>query len=99
MSNEKTIKMRQFVSEFAENKDVAREIRESRIRPALENGDHVVLDFSDVNSATQSFVHALLSELIRIYDVELTDMVTFKDCSATVKEIIGIVFDYMLERD
>lgn len=94
-----TIRMYPLVGEFAENKDIAREIRESKIRPALEKDEVVVLDFSDVNSATQSFIHALLSELIRVYDIELTDRILFKDCSATVKEIIGIVFDYMLERD
>ena len=40
---------------FAENKDLAREIRESSIKPALGNGEEVVLDFDGVTLATQSF--------------------------------------------
>lgn len=93
------IKLFPKVGEFAENKDVARDVRVKRIEPLLEKDVQVVLDFSQVNSATQSFIHALISDLIRKYDVELFDRVVFKDCSPSIQEIIRIVFDYMLERD
>jgi len=50
---------------FAENKDLARKIRMEEIVPALDNGQEVILDFENIDSATQSYIHALISDLIR----------------------------------
>jgi len=94
-----TIQLFPIVGEFAENKDLARDIRVKKIKPLLEKEIQVTLDFSGINSATQSFVHALISDLIREYDTNLFDVLLFKNCSSTVQEIINIVVDYMLERD
>jgi hypothetical protein len=82
---------------FAENKDIAQEIRTKEIIPALENRDEVILDFDRVDAATQSFVHALISGVIRKYGHEILDRITFKSCNETIKKIVGIVFDYMQE--
>jgi hypothetical protein len=81
--------------EFAENKDIAKDLRINIILPALEKGESIVLDFSRVGSTTQSFIHALISDLIRIYGDEVLDNLSFKNCSDTVKKIISIVVDYM----
>jgi hypothetical protein len=91
----KHIKLYERVGSFAENKDTARDIRLSRIVPALEHGEEIVLDFSGVDSATQSFIHALLSDLFRKYGADVLDRIKFKSCSETVKKIIGIVAEYM----
>ncbi|MBI3120303.1 MAG: STAS-like domain-containing protein [Candidatus Kerfeldbacteria bacterium] len=85
------------VGSFAENKDVARDIRIKKIIPALERGQNVTLDFSNVDSATQSFVHALISDLIRQHGSEVLDRIRFKSCSETVQKIITIVTDYTQE--
>ena len=82
---------------FAENKDIARDIREQEIMPALNKNEEVTLDFQRVSGATQSFVHALISELLRKYGVEVLDHIFFKSCSITVQHIINIVVDYMQE--
>lgn len=95
----KVIKLFPAVGEFAENKDVARDIRIKKIEPLLEKDTHVILDFSGVTSATQSFMHALISGLIRKYDVDLFDILLFQNCSSSIQGIIRIVVDYMLERD
>jgi len=47
---------------FAEDKDAARDIRINKILPTLEHDQKVVLDFSHVQYATQSFIHALIGE-------------------------------------
>ena len=83
--------------EFAENKDVARDIRTQEIIPALDKNDEVVLDFQRVNGATQSFIHALISEILRKYGTDVLDRITFKSCNDTVRQIINIVVDYMQE--
>lgn len=85
------------VGSFAENKDIARDIRVNKIIPALEDGEEVTLDFANVDSATQSFIHALISDLIRNRGNEVLDKLIFKNCSETVKKIINMVVEYMQE--
>ncbi|MBI2066395.1 MAG: STAS-like domain-containing protein [Deltaproteobacteria bacterium] len=82
---------------FAENKDVARNMRLQEIIPALENHEEVILDFSQVTAATQSFVHALISDVLKKFGNGVLDRISFKSCNDTVKKIIGIVVDYMQE--
>lgn len=81
--------------EFAENKDVAREIRLQLIIPALNSHEDVILDFEKVGAATQSFIHALISDILRNYGHDVLERVTFKSCNDTIKKIINIVVDYM----
>ena len=82
---------------FAENKDVAQDIRVHEIMPALERNEEVILDFEKVGAATQSFIHALISEPLRKYGQAALDQLAFKSCNDTVKKIITIVVDYMQE--
>ncbi len=82
---------------FAENKDLARDIRLNKIISALDNKQEVILDFEGIDSATQSFIHALISDLIRKYGVHVLDKLAFKNCDETIKKIIKIVVDYMQE--
>ncbi len=92
----KTIIISKFAGTFAENKDVARDIRIKQILPALEKGEKkIIIDFSNVTGATQSFVHALMSDVIRKYDSEVFSRVLFKDCNASVQQVVNIVSDYM----
>ena len=91
------IKIRDLAGSFAENKDVARDIRLTKIMPALEKNEDIIVNFDGVEGATQSFVHALISDVIRKHGVQVLDKVSFKDCNETLKTIIGIVIDYMQE--
>lgn len=91
------IKLISFTGSFAENKDSARNIRLNRIIPAIEKKEEIILDFEGIDGATQSFIHALISDVIRKYGSEVLDKISFKNCNETVKKIIGIVVDYMQE--
>ncbi len=91
-----TIKLFDSVGSFAENKDLAQQIRKNIIIPALDSNQHVILNFEKIDSATQSFIHALISDLFRNYD-DILDKISFQSCNNTVKKIIEIVIDYMLE--
>ena len=93
----KTIKLFTFTGDFAENKDIARDLRNKMIEPELKKGNDLTLDFRRVNSATQSFIHALISDLMRKYGNTVLDRVLFKSCNEKIKKIIGIVTDYMQE--
>ena len=93
----KEIILNPIVGSFAENKDLARDIRKKKIIPELEKGEKVVLNFEGIDSATQSFIHALISDLIRKYGSQVLDEIYFKNCSETVQKIISIVTEYMQE--
>lgn len=94
-----TIKLRPIVGSFAENKDKAKEIRTKKINPVLKKGESVELDFYGVTSATQSFIHSLISQLIRQYGTDVLENIHFKNCNNTIQKIIEIVTDYMQFRE
>ena len=91
------LKLFKQVGSFAENKDIAREIRLKKLIPALEKNRHIILNFENIDGATQSFIHALISDLMRKYGNEVLDKNKFKSCNNTIKAIITIVVDYMQE--
>lgn len=94
-----TISISESAGSFAENKDVARDLRLTKLLPALEQGSEVVLDFEGVSGVTQSFVHALISDLFRKYGDKTLDLIRFKNCNETVRQIITIVTEYMQEAE
>ena len=83
-------------SGFAEDKEAAKQLRISKILPALMNGDKVTLDFGHVNYATQSFIHALIGEPLRRYQQKALDHLEFKNCSPQLKSLVELVVDYSL---
>lgn len=91
------IKLHKQVGDFAEDKDLARDIRINKLIPVLEEGGEVILDFDGIEAATQSFIHALISDLIRKYGAGVLEKIYFKSCNETVRKIIIIVTDYMQE--
>ncbi len=93
----KHIRILERAGAFAENKDVAREIRIAEIIPAFDRKEDVTIDFEGVDAATQSFVHALISDVLRRYGADAIDHMAFKSCNDTIKKIISIVVDYMQE--
>src|SRR5262249_43443109 len=54
------------VREQAENTTRAAEAAKSRMRPAVIAGEPIVLDFTGVEICTQSFLHALLFDTVRL---------------------------------
>jgi hypothetical protein len=83
-------------SRFQEDKELARDIRQRDILPALARGDSVVLDFEDVEYATQSFIHALIGEVLKRYGIDVLDRVEFRKCSKQLQNIISLVVNYSL---
>lgn len=91
-----TIKIKEFIKgDFAENKDVARDIRVNKIMPAINKNEDITLNFDGINAMTQSFAHALISDIIRQNGSEVLEKISFKDCNEEVKKIITIVAEYM----
>ena len=93
----KTIEMIQHCGDFAENKEIARCIRLDEIIPALSEGKGIVLDFKGVDGATQSFIHALISDPIRQFRDAAYENLYYQNTNREIKEIISMVYRYMQE--
>jgi hypothetical protein len=91
-----SIKLLPGVGGFAEDKDYAKQLRMNHLLPALERGDTVLLDFSGVSYATQSFVHALIAEALKKHGESALDRLEFKNCSSQLRSLVELVVGYSL---
>ena len=90
------IELKASASGFAEDKEDAKAIRINQILPSLDKGDAVVLDFSKVKYATQSYIHALIGEPLRRFKEVALARLEFKNCSPQLKSLVELVVDYSL---
>ncbi|MDR2463773.1 MAG: STAS-like domain-containing protein [Verrucomicrobiales bacterium] len=91
------IKLRTLAGDFAENKEVAKKLRIEKIMPVLSKNGGVVLDFAGVSGATQSFIHALISDPLREFGEVALDNLYYKHANEKIQKIISIVYRYMQE--
>jgi hypothetical protein len=89
------VKVFAAAGDFAENKDVARQLRTEQLMPALDSGQKVVVDFEGVSLSTQSFIHALISDALRKHGARVLDNIQFRKCNPAVQALIATVCDYM----
>jgi hypothetical protein len=81
------------VAEFEENVEEAARVRDLTIEPSLAAGKIVVLDFSDIRFATQSFVHALMYKILRD-SIHVASGLSIANCSRSTREAILAVAGY-----
>ena len=55
----------------------------------------MTFDFENMTGATQSFIHALISEAMRQYGDRVYDNVFYKNAIPEIRQIISIVYRYM----
>jgi pantothenate kinase-related protein Tda10 len=91
------VEVQKVCGHFAENKDKARDIRDTLLRKWIESNEPVILDFRGIDSSTQSFVHALISEIFQRKGEAMLDQFEFKNCNKAVKSLISTVINYSLE--
>lgn len=89
------LKLIEHTGSFAENKNIARKLKTDIIMPALKKNEEITLNFMGVGSSTQSFIHALISDALRKYGIDILDKINFKGCNKTIKTLIKIVSEYM----
>jgi len=93
----KIVNMKKIAGAFAENKEIAKEIRINMILPELLKGNDVIFNFKYVDGVTQSFIHAMISEPIREFRDDAFEKLYYKNANDNVKKIISIVYRYMQE--
>ncbi|GMV19437.1 MAG: STAS-like domain-containing protein [Myxococcales bacterium] len=81
----------------AQDKDAARDYRTRIVLPAVRNGLPCVVDFSGVELVTQSFAHALLSEVFRMEGQKAVELLDFKGCRDGVRTVVETVAHYSLQ--
>lgn len=91
------IELFNIAGSFAENKDIAAQLRREIILPSLERGESTEVDFTEVTLTTQSFVHALISEGLRRHGESALKFLTFRGCNDAIRGIIETVVQYVLE--
>ena len=92
------ILIQNYCGNFAENKDIARDLRNNMIIPEYNNSTNVIIiDFNNIDSTTQSFIHALISELFQKNGEDVLKRIEFKNCNKAVKSLITAVINYSLE--
>ena len=64
--------------------------------PTLENDRPVIIDFKNVKTSTQSFMHALLGEILIKFKEPVLKKLEFRNCSPQVKTLVELVVDYSL---
>ena len=89
--------MYDLAGDFAENKDIAKDLRERELLPSLAKNQAITFDFENVTGATQSFIHALVSDALRKFSETAYDNIFFKNANDEVQKIITIVYNYMQE--
>ena len=68
----------------------ARELREE-VEQLLRHADEVVLDFTGMKSATQSFIDELVGVLVLQHGPDVVQRLVFKGCADDIKEILSFV--------
>jgi hypothetical protein len=91
------IEMFPIFGDFGEDKDEAAALREKLIKPSVSLKERVILDFKGVTLVTQSFIHALISDVLRINGEEALEFFEFVNCVEVVKGIISTVVQYSLD--
>ena len=90
------IEIPEGVGGLAEDKDLAKAMRIQRVLPALDAGDTLVLDFSQVHRVTQSFVHALIGEALQKHGAQSLEQIEFFACEEQVRRVVDLVVNYSL---
>jgi hypothetical protein len=91
-----TITLFPLVGDFGSDKDLATKLRQQEILPHLIKQEDVILDFTDVTGATQSFIHALIAEPLQLYGQDVLLHLKFKSASPIIRNLIKLVIDYTL---
>lgn len=85
------------VGPIKENVNAAARLREEIILPAVKNGEMLVLDFGGARFVTQSFVHALLHDALKVPGSLVR--LSFINCSNSSEEAVRTVAAYAASYD
>lgn len=86
-----------IVGDFGEDKDAAANLRQQKIKPCISKQECVYMNFDGVTLVTQSFIHALISDVLRVNGEDALELLEFEDCNELVRGIVSTVVQYSLD--
>lgn len=89
------LNVRNYFGRYAEEKTRAIDIRDTKIIPAVDDNQILLIDFEDVVSAPHSFLSALLAVPIRRYGMSAYKMIKIINAEPEIRETI----DYILNEN
>jgi uncharacterized protein DUF4325 len=85
------------VGDFGEDKDISAKLIKEKIDPCVAALEEVILNVADVTLVTQSFIHALISDILRTNGEAALDYLDFRSCADVVRGIVETVVQYSLD--
>lgn len=82
-----------YFGSYAENKDMAKTIRDEKIIPEIKNNKKIILDFDNVKQAPHSFLNALLATSISELGMQSYKRIKYINETREIKGTLEYIFD------
>jgi hypothetical protein len=82
-----------YFGSFAEDKDMAKKIRDEKIIPAMRENKKLLLDFDNVKQAPHSFLNALLATSIAELGMQSYKRIKYINETKEIKNTLEYIFD------
>jgi hypothetical protein len=94
MSNAKeTVIIQNYFGRYAEDKDLAKKIRDEKLLPALAENKTLTLNFEEIISAPHSLLNALLATPIERLGLVAYKNIKIINAAPDIRETLDFIFD------
>ncbi len=87
------ISIRNYFGKYAEDKDLAKKIRDEQLLPALAENKTLTIDFEDIISAPHSLLNAMLATPIRQLGLVAYKKIKVINVSSDIRVTLDFIFD------
>ena len=87
------LSMRNYFGRYAEDKELAKKIRDEKLLPAIADDKIITIDFEDVISAPHSFLNALLATPIQRLGMKAYKKIKIINASPEIRETADFILD------
>ena len=94
MSNdEETVSIQKYFGKYAENKDLAKKLRDEKLLPALAENKKLIIDFADVIFATDGVLTAMLATPIQRLGLPAYKKIKVINVASDIRVMLDFIFD------
>ncbi len=87
------IKLNNYFGQYLENKDLAKEIRDTIILPSIEKGEILTLDFDGICFSAHSLLFAMLATPIERLGLSAYKKIKIINAAPEIRETLDFIFD------
>ncbi|MGI9054258.1 MAG: STAS-like domain-containing protein [Pyrinomonadaceae bacterium] len=87
------ISIRNYFGRYAENKDLAKKIRDEKLLPALAENKTLTIDFDEIVSAPHSLLNAMLATPIERLGLSAYKKIKIINAAPEIRETLDFIFD------